>query len=380
MLCLTWASAILYSDLPSYEDVALGGVGRISDELALLRPLADGDFEFVRAGAAVENKIGKPLKLARTSELALNYRVAFESCLQEAIAARRPALALARCVEAGLFATCEVLALPLASRWGGKFILVFMRQRSSVHDLIDAIYTASTDGILALAAARNSSGQVDFQVVSLNSGAAEVLRRREGEILWKFLSEILPYSIAGNLYEIFYDVISSGKSRKFEHSITISADVNLHLSISAAPIRDLLSVTFTDISDIKVREDSVRSLFENNPCPLFLYDPETLTYVRVNEAAVQQYGYSRERFVCMTVKDLHPADEHERVIAMARRIPEDDQARRYWTHVTSDGARLNVLIYTRKSIFEGRSCVLASIVDVTAQRRAEARNRAYGPS
>ena len=48
-------------------------------------------------------------------------------------------------------------------------------------------------------------------------------------------------------------------------------------------------------------------------------------------------------------------------------------AGRHWTHITSDGRRLDVLIYARKLVFEGRSSILASIIDVTAQRRAEAR-------
>jgi diguanylate cyclase (GGDEF)-like protein/PAS domain S-box-containing protein len=371
-LCLQWVSATLYSDLPSYEDVALGGVGRIADELALLRPLANHDFEFVRAGAALEAKIGQAAKL-RVSDLPLNYRLAFESGSSQAISQRRPILTLARCAESGLIATCEILAMPLASRWGGEFVLAFMRQRPSVHDLIEAIYTATTDGILALASARGQAGQRDFQVVSLNGGAAGFFGRAESEILWKPLSEVLPHSAAGDLYRIFDEVVSSGRPRRFEHSLRMGAERSAHLSLSAAPIRDLLSVTFTDISEIKIREDSVKLLFENNPCPLFLYDPENLAFVRVNHAAVQHYGYARERFVSMTLRDLHPADEHDRLIATAKRIPQDYQANQYWTHITRDGARLNVLIYARRLMFEGRSCVLASIVDVTAQRRAEAR-------
>jgi diguanylate cyclase (GGDEF)-like protein/PAS domain S-box-containing protein len=372
-LCFHWASANLFTDLPSYEDVALGSVGRIADELALLRPRGDGDFEFLRAGAAIEAKIGKPFQGRCVSDLPLNYRVAFASCLSDAIAQRRPVLALARCVEAGLFATCEVVALPLASRWGGELILVFMRRRPDAHDLVDAIYSASTDGIVALAAVHTIAGAVDFQVVSLNAGAAEFLRRPESELIWRLLSDILPRSTAGDLFEIFADVISSGRRRKFEHTMHLTGGRALHLSISAAPIRDLVSVTFTDISEIKIREDSVRLLFENNPCPLFLYDPETLAFISVNEAAVQHYGYPRERFLAMTMGDLHPVHERDRIADTVRKIAESHQSDEYWTHTTSDGRRLDVLIYARSIVFEGRSCVLASIVDVTAQRRAEAR-------
>src|SRR5579859_2403965 len=97
-LCLHWASAKLYTDLPAYEEVALGSVGRIADELALLRPRGDGDFEFVRAGAAVEAKIGKHFPTRAIGDLTHNYRIAFARCVADALAQRRPVLSLARCV------------------------------------------------------------------------------------------------------------------------------------------------------------------------------------------------------------------------------------------------------------------------------------------
>src|SRR5260370_7231452 len=72
-LCFHWASANLLTDLPSYEDVALGSVGRIADELALLRPHGDGDFEFLRAGAAIDATLGKHFPGPRARHLPLNY-------------------------------------------------------------------------------------------------------------------------------------------------------------------------------------------------------------------------------------------------------------------------------------------------------------------
>ena len=48
-------------------------------------------------------------------------------------------------------------------------------------------------------------------------------------------------------------------------------------------------------------------LFESHPHPVWLYDPETLRFLLVNEAAVRRYGYSREEFLGMSLLDLRSA-------------------------------------------------------------------------
>jgi PAS domain S-box-containing protein len=49
------------------------------------------------------------------------------------------------------------------------------------------------------------------------------------------------------------------------------------------------------------------TFFLKNPIPMFIYDFETLAFLEVNGAAEQQYGYSREEFLNMTVADIRPA-------------------------------------------------------------------------
>ncbi len=43
-------------------------------------------------------------------------------------------------------------------------------------------------------------------------------------------------------------------------------------------------------------EARYRMLFESNPLPMWVYDPETLRFLDVNEAAVRHYGYTRSEF------------------------------------------------------------------------------------
>ena len=46
-------------------------------------------------------------------------------------------------------------------------------------------------------------------------------------------------------------------------------------------------------------------LFESSRLPMWIYDLRTLSFLAVNDAAVECYGYSREEFLAMTVGQLH---------------------------------------------------------------------------
>ncbi|RPI03708.1 MAG: PAS domain S-box protein, partial [Ignavibacteriae bacterium] len=78
-----------------------------------------------------------------------------------------------------------------------------------------------------------------------------------------------------------------------------------------------LGIAF-DVTDRKQIEEQLQSselryrmLFEANPHPMWLYDVETLQFLEVNDAAVNFYGYSREEFLSMSIKDIRPEEEHK---------------------------------------------------------------------
>ena len=47
-------------------------------------------------------------------------------------------------------------------------------------------------------------------------------------------------------------------------------------------------------------------LFHANPQPMWIYDVETLAFLAVNDAAVERYGWSREEFLGMSIRDIRP--------------------------------------------------------------------------
>src|SRR5687768_10108255 len=55
--------------------------------------------------------------------------------------------------------------------------------------------------------------------------------------------------------------------------------------------------------------DPYRLLFESNPNPMWVYDRETLEFLAVNEAAIDSYGYDRNEFLGMTIRDIRPPED-----------------------------------------------------------------------
>jgi two-component system cell cycle sensor histidine kinase/response regulator CckA len=61
--------------------------------------------------------------------------------------------------------------------------------------------------------------------------------------------------------------------------------------------------------DAQVSEVRYRLMFDNSPLPKWMYDRETLRFLDVNQAAISDYGYSREEFLAMTIKDIRPPED-----------------------------------------------------------------------
>jgi PAS domain S-box-containing protein len=118
-------------------------------------------------------------------------------------------------------------------------------------------------------------------------------------------------------------------------------------------------------------EAAFRSLFERNPIPMWIYDQETLAFLSVNEAAVQDYGWSREAFLGMTILDIRPPEDRPTVRELAGSSPRERRASGPWRHLTAGGAEKIVQIISHVTLFAGRSAVLVAALDITARTRFE---------
>jgi PAS domain S-box-containing protein len=131
-------------------------------------------------------------------------------------------------------------------------------------------------------------------------------------------------------------------------------------------------------TEAKVREseERYRMLFDSNPLPMWVYDLETLAFLAVNESAVHHYGYSREDFLSMTIKDIRPAEDTPALCAALARSFEGVAEAGIWRHLKKDGAIIQVEITSHLLVFDGRKAEIILAHDVTKRRRVEAERRA----
>jgi diguanylate cyclase (GGDEF)-like protein/PAS domain S-box-containing protein len=116
-----------------------------------------------------------------------------------------------------------------------------------------------------------------------------------------------------------------------------------------------------------------KHLFEEHPQPMWVYDLETLRFLVVNAAAVAHYGYTEAEFLQMTIKDIRPAEELDRLQRNLAVAPAKGTERAgTWTHRRRDGSLIEVEINSHSVSIAGRLARFVVAHDVTEQLRTEA--------
>jgi PAS domain S-box-containing protein len=122
---------------------------------------------------------------------------------------------------------------------------------------------------------------------------------------------------------------------------------------------------------LRESEQRYRDLFDFSPTPMWIYDFGTLRFVAVNEAAVRQYGYTREEFDRMTVSDLFPPEEVPELLETLRRRDPREVVRRAARQRRKDGTLFDAEILAGPLRDERRTLRIVHATDVTERRRAE---------
>ncbi len=125
---------------------------------------------------------------------------------------------------------------------------------------------------------------------------------------------------------------------------------------------------------LRESEARYRELFEQNPMPMWVYDAEDLRFLAVNDAAIAHYGYSLEEFLSMTIADIRPPEEVDRLKARIRELR--DGRLKYassgqWPHKKKDGTIIHVEVFSHGMLFSGRSARLVLARDITERLAAE---------
>jgi PAS domain S-box-containing protein len=354
--------------LPRYEDVMMGSLGRLADHIALLK--AQGaSIEVSRSGRYIQTWLGEDAWGIPLDALQPDCATALAEATRCALQNNQRYLAVAHCVRDGLVRTYDVLALPTSSRWGGTLIGAYVNERGSHYNLLDAVFASTDEGILSLAAIRDPDGQpYDFQIVHLNQGASRLLKVPSSELQWRRLGVGGHPLCLPAVTDRLLNVVRSGIGDQFE-----IAGEDRSLRLSATGFCDLVSLTISDVTALKKREESFRLLFDGNPMPMWVFDAQTKDFLSVNDAAVQHYGYDRATFLSQKLWDIWPPDEREAHIQALLQVGDAYHSGQHWRHVKADGSEIQVLTFGRRVAFDDHDGFLVAIVDITERRKVEAR-------
>ncbi len=231
--------------------------------------------------------------------------------------------------------------------------------------------------------------QKDGTFIRVNSSLTEMLAYSERGLLSRTLSMIIP---PGNTPSA-RDILDKSSQGRFTSDLQLVKGNGSYIwcEISGAAVKnregstEYIVLQVLDASErmrshqaLRESEAYYRSLFHQSPIPMWLYDPQTLRFLDVNESAVNHYGYSRDEFLNMTIKDIRPPEDVELLLASFKTKHQEETETTYWRHTKKDGTVINVAIMSRNFPYGDGMVRLVHANDITERIEAtEQRNQMF---
>ncbi|MBH8564413.1 PAS domain S-box protein [Nostoc sp. CENA67] len=111
--------------------------------------------------------------------------------------------------------------------------------------------------------------------------------------------------------------------------------------------------------------------FKNHPHLMWIYDQKTLQFVDVNEAAIIQYGYSREEFLQMRITDICPPQDVPILLNYLANNQDELNFSGRWQHIRKNGQVIDVELFTQVIDYAGYDARLVDIRDITENKQIE---------
>jgi two-component system, cell cycle sensor histidine kinase and response regulator CckA len=127
--------------------------------------------------------------------------------------------------------------------------------------------------------------------------------------------------------------------------------------------------------ELRRNENILRLLFENSPMATWLFEVETLRFLRVNQAALRQYGYSAEEFEKMTVLNIRPLSERESARSHLKTIHPSCEEHGIRVHQAKDGRTFEVELISHELHYAGRRVRLVVAQDISERKHLEGQLR-----
>lgn len=124
-----------------------------------------------------------------------------------------------------------------------------------------------------------------------------------------------------------------------------------------------LQLTITKKTHLTERYESI---FFKSPLPMWYFDTETLMFLDVNEAATRHYGYTKDDFLSMSIRDIRPIQKIAETEAL---VAANKLSGKYYggtsQHIKKNGEMIYVNIESNLLDIDGRTVRLVLATDIT---------------
>lgn len=235
----------------------------------------------------------------------------------------------------------------------------------------------------------------DRRLAEIVNGMTEACFAVDGEWRFTFVNyqgEMLLSRPAGEMmgrrfWEVFPEIVGTPVARHFQRAMAERVPMAFEMlglmtqrwvEVRVSPSGAGLAAFVLDVHARKQAEKALlaserhyRLLFDSNPAPMWVYDLETLRFLAVNAAAVNHYGFTRDEFQAMTIRDIRPPDAVAELEKNLRQTKSDRDGPRIWRHWKKDHTEIEVETTSNDLQFGDSPARLVLANDVTERRRAE---------
>lgn len=252
------------------------------------------------------------------------------------------------------------------------------------HERMRAILETALDGIITM--------DHEGRIAEFNPAAERIFGHRRDNVIGRPLADVvIPPELREQHRQGLARYLATAEAAVLGRRIEVpglradGSAIELELSINRMPGGGppMFAGFLRDITERKrarealmVSERHYRLIFEQSPLPKWIYDPETLRFLAVNEAAQKHYGFSADEFLAMTIRDIRPPEDvpalqRDVMLATATRSSTGE-----WRHQKKDGTLIQVIVSAHDIVMNGRRARLVVAQDITERKQAEMKLRA----
>lgn len=118
-------------------------------------------------------------------------------------------------------------------------------------------------------------------------------------------------------------------------------------------------------------EINYKSLFLDSPIPMWVYDHQSYRFLAANNTAQKQYGYTIEEFNEMTIFDIQPPDEVEKLRSFLNNKNPEKWRNSNWQHRLKSGEVIDVALASDWTIYQGEKARIVIAHNITEERNLQ---------